>query len=414
VHLAFSRARLLFLREEENGQPRWIAEFEWRVVLRDLNSVQVGGDVYPRRVVLEPGERPDDPSELITVFQEIPVPSGRGRLEVTVDDLHSVRRGAQQQLIEESEHRPEKPGLSQVELLYPSLVTPGISLSASRAPDSHEDEVLASGKIPESEERVAFLFETYQLGNESRIIYRLVDSQGNTVRSRERAAPPGRQVVVRDTLSTKGLRESEYELLVEVARTGSGILEQRRSLMVQRPLLEWGEDAERTRSQMRLYAPQETAEAFGSVAPQDRKTFLDNVWKEMDPTPQTERNEFREEFERRLRFAEERWAAAGRRGWEVDIGRVYLAYGEPDEVREGRTGIPARGMLDETTDARVQIWVYRNPPVSFTFVYEPERGWVVSRDSSSAIPPSVPVHSDGHMSLAKGDDGSWRSRLKRF
>lgn len=395
VHISFPRSQLLFLRDESGGSSKWRAEFEWRIVIRDRNALQVGGGIYSREVALEAGERPDDRAARIRAFESLTIPPGRYRIEVTVEDRNSVRRGVRRQLVEAFEARFGEPGLSEIELLDPAGVVPGITADPDASSARHRAEVLASSRNPEEAEQIAFLFETYRLPRESRIVYRLLDSGGNAVRSRERPAPAGRRVVVRDTLSSSGLREGTYELQVEVEDVGARGLERKRTLIVQRSLLEWGEDPVRTLSQLRLYASPETVEAFSTVAAGERRAFLEKVWKEMDPTPETASNEFREEFERRLRFAEERWAAGGRRGWEVDIGRIYVAYGEPDEVRGGRSVRPARGPLEEATDTRVQIWIYRDPPASYTFIYEPDRGWVLSRDTPSPVPPGEPAGAGG-------------------
>jgi GWxTD domain-containing protein len=392
THVSFPRSRLLFLRGEVGGVAVWRAEFEWRAIVRDRSGLQVGGGLYSREVVLEPGERPEDPAARVQVFQQLSIPPGRHRIEVTVEDRNSVRRGAQQRELEAFARPGDEPGLSDVELMWPDGVVPGETPGmAGRAPDRHAAEVLVSARNPDRAERLAFLFEAYRLPAQARIVYRLLDSEGTAVRSREFAGPRGSRVTVRDTLSTAGLREGSYELRITAEGVGARGLEQRRLITLQRPLLGWGEDYAATLSQLRLYAEPETVEAFSRLDPDERRGFLESVWKEMDPTADTERNEFRQEFERRLRYVEERWAAGGRRGWELDIGRIYVAYGEPDEVREGRRVLAAQAPLEDPTDARLQMWIYRDPPVSFTFIYEPGRGWVLSRDASSPIPPRGPA-----------------------
>ena len=394
VHVSFPRSRLLFLMGAAGGAPTWRAEFEWRAIVRDRSGLQVGGRLYSGEVDLEPGERPEDPSARVQVFQQLSIPPGRHRIEVTVEDRNSVRRGARQRVLEAFARPVAEPGLSEVELVWPDDVVPGVTPGmVGGAPDRHAAEALVSAKNPERAERLAFLFEVYRLPSEARIIYRLLDSKGTAVRSREFAGPRGPRVAVRDTLSTAGLLEGSYELLVTVEGVGARGLEQRRLVTLQHPLLAWGEDYGSTLSQLRLYAAPEIVEGFSRLDPEERRPFLESVWKEIDPTAGTERNEFREEFERRLRYVDDRWAAGGRRGWELDIGRIYLAYGEPDEVREGRRVLAAEGPLDDPIDARIQMWIYRDPPVSYTFIYEPGRGWVLSRDASSPLPPRGPASS---------------------
>ncbi len=78
-------------------------------------------------------------------------------------------------------------------------------------------------------------------------------------------------------------------------------------------------------------ANEDTVAALRMAAPNERKKVWDRFWKERDPTPSSERNEFKEEFFRRLRYANERFTA-GRPGWRTDRGRIYIHYGPPDMV----------------------------------------------------------------------------------
>jgi GWxTD domain-containing protein len=56
------------------------------------------------------------------------------------------------------------------------------------------------------------------------------------------------------------------------------------------------------------------------------------------------------EVERRIRYADERFAQDGKRGSETDRGKVYLKYGPPDEIETH----PSEGK---------DAWLYRNGPI---------------------------------------------------
>ncbi|MCK4427512.1 MAG: GWxTD domain-containing protein [candidate division Zixibacteria bacterium] len=57
-------------------------------------------------------------------------------------------------------------------------------------------------------------------------------------------------------------------------------------------------------------------------------------WKSRDPTPNTPENELRDEYYRRLKYANQNFAISNREGWETDMGMVYIVYGHPDEVEK--------------------------------------------------------------------------------
>ncbi|HEX2867363.1 MAG TPA: GWxTD domain-containing protein [Ignavibacteriales bacterium] len=62
------------------------------------------------------------------------------------------------------------------------------------------------------------------------------------------------------------------------------------------------------------------------------RKYVDNFWGMNDPTPDTPENELREEYEKRLAFANEHFPDL--RGWgRSDMKRIYLQYGEPMDVQ---------------------------------------------------------------------------------
>ena len=61
----------------------------------------------------------------------------------------------------------------------------------------------------------------------------------------------------------------------------------------------------------------------------DRETFVANFWRSLDPTPDTEENEFRHEFERRVAFADMNLGTDRLRGRNSEQGAVFAIFGPP-------------------------------------------------------------------------------------
>src|SRR5271157_6425487 len=70
---------------------------------------------------------------------------------------------------------------------------------------------------------------------------------------------------------------------------------------------------------------------------EERDQFIEAFWQRRDPTPDTEENEFKEEHYRRIEYANEHFAA-GVPGWRTDRGRIYIMYGQPDEIESHPSG----------------------------------------------------------------------------
>jgi GWxTD domain-containing protein len=95
------------------------------------------------------------------------------------------------------------------------------------------------------------------------------------------------------------------------------------------------------------------------------QAFIDLFWLRRDPTPATSRNEFRDNFEGAVRYADEHFAAGRRRGSLSDRGRIFLIYGTPAAIRR----IDAPGMDGQST-ARISF-VYEGARAKEIFGQEP-------------------------------------------
>jgi GWxTD domain-containing protein len=140
---------------------------------------------------------------------------------------------------------------------------------------------------------------------------------------------------------------------------------------------------------------------------QEKGEFLTHFWQRRDPSPATPENEFREEIERRIQFADTRFAADEKKGSETDRGLVFVLLGPPsyiaqkpfrsedDSIQAARNAptqelvgydqfgrrvmksVPREAMTTETIQGTREIWYYRRdrlpkairfPEVDFEFI----------------------------------------------
>lgn len=92
--------------------------------------------------------------------------------------------------------------------------------------------------------------------------------------------------------------------------------------------------------------------------PEERQAFWEAFWRRHDPTPETTRNEAMDEFYKRVRYANQRFGVGGP-GWKTDMGRIYIQFGQPDEIV--RNPFRFDGPPEE-------IWYYYQSRKTFVFV----------------------------------------------
>ena len=97
----------------------------------------------------------------------------------------------------------------------------------------------------------------------------------------------------------------------------------------------------------------------------EREAFIKIVWDLRDPDPDTEENEFKDQFYERVAYANEHFSS-GKPGRFTDRGRIYIKFGKPDDVESH----PAGGTYDRpynegggtTSTYPFEKWFYRYIP----------------------------------------------------
>lgn len=135
-----------------------------------------------------------------------------------------------------------------------------------------------------------------------------------------------------------------------------------------------------------------------------RREFIRDFWIRRDSDPETEENLFKEEFERRIEFANRRFREGGP-GWNTDRGRIYLFMGEPDKVDEffshGDPGV--RGSII--------WWIYYDYELGIEFVDERGFGQYRIRQYSGNFFEALESFKLGQ---SIRPDGIFRRQIARF
>ena len=107
----------------------------------------------------------------------------------------------------------------------------------------------------------------------------------------------------------------------------------------------------------------EERKAFKKLATDDeRERFIEEFWRRRDPDPDTDENEFKEEYYERIAYANEHFSS-GIPGWKTDRGRIWIMYGKPDERETHPMGgsyeRPSYEGGGSTTTYPFEVWFYR-------------------------------------------------------
>lgn len=161
------------------------------------------------------------------------------------------------------------------------------------------------------------------------------DASGGVHETNLRVASPSfANFAVHDELELRSLaRGGTYtlEVLAENRRTGeTARIEQ--PFEVLWAIESWSRDEDEMLQEMKLILRHSEYEELERLSPGAREVFLAEFWRDMDPNPETPKNEAIEEFRRRVAYADREFDSTLGRGLVTDQGRVYVRYGPPDDI----------------------------------------------------------------------------------
>jgi GWxTD domain-containing protein len=114
-----------------------------------------------------------------------------------------------------------------------------------------------------------------------------------------------------------------------------------------------------------IITPEERKAFLSLTNDEERDAFIEQFWRRRNPNPDSPDNTFRDEYYRRIAYANEHFAA-GEPGWMTDRGMIYIKFGPPDSIDSHPSGglyeRPIQEGGGETSTFPFEDWHYRYIP----------------------------------------------------
>jgi GWxTD domain-containing protein len=88
----------------------------------------------------------------------------------------------------------------------------------------------------------------------------------------------------------------------------------------------------------------------------ERKKFIEQFWERRNPNPSGPENKFKEEYYRRVTYANQNFTTTSKPGWRTNRGYLYIAYGPPDTIAVTEYGTAPGPHVPYG----IQVWTYRH------------------------------------------------------
>lgn len=351
VYLVVCNEGLQFVRAEDGYR----ALADAAVVITDKKGKQVTGDTY--RVRLRASRYEETTALDSCETRVVSLRAGPGELElaITVRDSDSGTIGKVVVPVE-IPVLEDFPTLSAIGFLTASAGQadtrwPGFEPNVRRTYDAF------AGDIP-------FFYEVYHgADRDSAVVsHEILDGAGSTLyRSSQTSVGTGSSAHL-ERLPVDSLSNGRYTLRVAiVGPDGKPAVSRSRDFQIKSEAFYFGKDVDEAASILAYIAPSSLIDAFVEASAEERRKMWEHFWREKDPTPRTPKNEFYEEHLRRFRYANEHFSVSLSEGWRTDRGRIYILYGEPDEIESYPMEVSRNAM---------EIWYYYERNSRFVFVDE--------------------------------------------
>lgn len=368
IYYQIYTSQLLYARQRGSFVARYSVSAVIKKGKKQITSSEVDGVLKEETYEKTAGQR----DFVLNGFRYL-LPPGRYEITVTLRDLNADNSIPLSTTVIVPDYRSKRPVFSSI--LFARQIVADYdsskhdSLSGSYIPpifamDSLRVLPSCSRIYGDDNSRLRFYLEYYARQDDSdsvRFIYEIKDMKNNLVYSRISESFLSTKMSLGDEIDLSLLRPGVYDLVVSAvdAKNRKFIAASGKFRISWSALALVRNDYESAIEQLRYIATSTELSELKNTPENERAKAWNDFWKSKDPSPGTEENEIRDEYYRRIAYANEHFSLPNKDGWKTDAGMVYITYGEPDEIERHPFDIESKPY---------EFWYYYNPRRTFLFV----------------------------------------------
>jgi GWxTD domain-containing protein len=351
IYCAFQRSDFQF--EDKDGHFSAIAllyveAFDKSGAVVDSNSKFVPMDVN----YLEDAYKKD-----VRIFEVLPLllTPGKYNLRVTALDVNTKRSGIATFEFDVREYSSTDLSVSDLELAYDIMPLDSSGNISSLIKANRRVLPNPNRYYSNEDSLIHYYSEVYNLSskagasNEFEVQVSLHDSFGFELRkfATKHFPKPGSTAVLTDAVPVSGIPGGAYELRVTVHDLASGL----RASSTKKFMMIYGfeqlsptmsdssnfteSDASLMEQVIKYISTSDEKAMYKDLDLPGKKAFLAQFWDRRNPRPGSPVNEFKNEVFRRFAYANQYYSTTlleRTDGWKTDRGRIYITYGNPDNI----------------------------------------------------------------------------------
>lgn len=334
---------------------RYQAQYEISAIIFDRDGNQIDGRTEEEKVEVEQYDLTNSRINYSTSYLKFDLPVDKYKISLGLTDLETKSTRKVKDQIQLRNFRKQNLMISD-----PAFVR-DVQVDSLGVKSFHPDIAEA---IVDLRSALFIYFEIYsQLAEDESftVFYRIKNHKGKEIqRHVYKRSKDDRRTLEYFQIPGARLSQGPYVLELKV-KTANAEAEVSKQFFVR-----WGSlpatvsDIELAIKQLKYIAAKKELDEFKNADADELLDKFVQFWRNHDPTPGTEANEWMDEYYQRVQFATDNFTVF-REGWKTDMGMIYIIFGPPSEVERHPF---------ESGSKPYEIWYYHNINRYFEFMDE--------------------------------------------
>lgn len=339
IYYSFNRKELEFVPQEEG----LLATVLMQLSILDQEGNEVESRLWNTMSKVNDEKEAETIDYMILDRITAEIPPGTYRINMKATDVNSLSEGEASVDAEVKQFDDKELQLSDIQLAF-SIAA---DTTAGRFCKAGQRILPNPSRVFTHEGGMIYFYaELYNLANlpeaspEYELRFSVSDTAGNQVKDfgKQSKKKPGRSAVVVSGINVSTLARGEYVLALEARdkETKQKAYASKEFIVLREPTQEElaAEEVKRFKQEVIYIASSAEMKMFDDLNFVGKANFIQDFWRKRDPNPETPENEYKTEHYRRISAANYRFSRTQETGdgWNSDMGRVYITYGEPSEI----------------------------------------------------------------------------------
>lgn len=307
----------------------FLADIQIELFLTKVNQDFVFNRTISRKIFVADYAETNSTEKLHTLYTEVEVDSGLYEAIVTVTDKNSNKQFSQKRSLKVSSSTGKDRQFGLSDILFFSEHETDDRGNINRFDPELTNNFTSKGKF------VYAYFNLYSFDAEDSLLvsYLVTDPHGTVIQQNKYLAAnePGlTEHFIR--LNRYYFSKNLYTLQVSASTGDRSASKSNTFAFFWKFAPNTSQDLDLAIEYLKYIARSDSIKYFRKKSFEEKRQFFERFWRARDPNPDTEENELMIEYYRRVNFSNEYFSATGIDGWLTDRGRIYIKFGQPDEI----------------------------------------------------------------------------------